>query len=266
MLGDMINTAERVYPDRPGDFVKDGKVYCGTCGKVRRASFKALGQVITPRVPCDCDKADMERAEEQSREFAESVRVRERKRDCFPEQGLRDWTFENDDNKNPTLTADMHSYVEGFAEHLKTGTGIMMYGDTGTGKTYAACEVANALLDMGYSVKFEKLSQAVNNLTRTEDRQGYIDRLCEVDLLILDDLGAERDSSFAREQVYNIIDTRYMTGKPMIITSNLDAREFRNPEQEDNKRIYDRIIERCRAVPIRGESRRKEKARELNGR
>ena len=101
-------------------------------------------------------------------------------------------------------------------------------------------------------------------MTKLQDfdqRQNVMDKLQKYDLLVIDDLGVERDTSYSLEQVYNIIDTRSRAGKPLIVTTNLTLEDLQNPASIEYARIYDRILEMC---PIRlkliGESRRKDNA------
>ena len=79
---------------------------------------------------------------------------------------------------------------------------------------------------------------------------------------MIDDLGIERDTSYAKEQVYNIIDSRYRSGLPMIITTNLTMDKIKNPEDIENLRIYDRILERCFPIEVSGGNRRRKAVRE----
>ncbi len=90
----------------------------------------------------------------------------------------------------------------------------------------------------------------------------YIARLCSFPLLILDDFGMERGTEYGLEQVYNVIDSRYRSGKPLIVTTNLTLEELQNPEDTAHARIYDRLTEMCTPVRITGENFRKAKARE----
>ena len=76
-------------------------------------------------------------------------------------------------------------------------------------------------------------------------------------MLVIDDLGVERQSDFALEQVYTVIDERYKSGKPMIITTNIPLEELRNPADIRYSRIYDRILESCVPIQLGGPSRRK---------
>ena len=84
-------------------------------------------------------------------------------------------------------------------------------------------------------------------------------RLCEDKAVLVDDLGIERNSEFALEQVFNVIDGRYRSKKPMIITTNLTLSELKNPSDLMRKRIYDRILENCIPLKINNQN-----IRELN--
>ena len=87
----------------------------------------------------------------------------------------------------------------------------------------------------------------------SEDRNLFIDSMNRYSLLIIDDLGMERNSEFALEQVFHVIDSRYRSRKPLIVTTNLTLTELNTPADMAHRRIYDRILERC--VPIRMNNR-----------
>ena len=79
-----------------------------------------------------------------------------------------------------------------------------------------------------------------------------IDQWIQYPLLVIDDLGIERDTPYTMELVYHIIDARYRSGKPMIITTNLTMQELEHPESREKMRIYDRILECCTPVRVDG--------------
>jgi DNA replication protein DnaC len=89
------------------------------------------------------------------------------------------------------------------------------------------------------------------------DKNKYIDSITNVPLLILDDLGIERDTSYAKEQVYNVINARYQKQKPTIITTNLSFETIENTKEMEYQRIYSRIIEMCIPVVVVGQDYRK---------
>ena len=88
------------------------------------------------------------------------------------------------------------------------------------------------------------------------EKNEYLKSLNQYKLLIIDDLGVERDTSYALETVYLVIDERYKSGQPFIITTNLSLEELRNPADLEHGRIYDRIMERCVPVAFSGKNYR----------
>lgn len=91
-----------------------------------------------------------------------------------------------------------------------------------------------------------------------EDRNRYLASFNQFPLLILDDLGIERSSEYAQELVYNIVDSRYLSRLPFIITTNLSLSDLQNPTDLAHARIYDRILERCVPICFSGKNYRKE--------
>ena len=82
-------------------------------------------------------------------------------------------------------------------------------------------------------------------------------------LLVLDDLGAERDTAYAAEQVFNVVDARVQTGLPLIVTTNLSVAEMQQADSMQLKRIYDRVLELCPVrIKLEGESRRTQNAQQ----
>ena len=96
----------------------------------------------------------------------------------------------------------------------------------------------------------------LNDLFATEDKTEYIRSLNGYELLIIDDLGVERSSEYALENIFSVIDWRYRSGKTLIITTNIPLVQLKQETKIDKKRIYDRILERCIPVKIDGVSRR----------
>ena len=93
-------------------------------------------------------------------------------------------------------------------------------------------------------------------------RNDIVDKFCRYPLLIIDDFGMERGTEYALEQIYNIVDSRYRAGLPVIYTTNLTLEELKNPADMRYARIYDRVLEKCFPVEFRGVSRRKHGARQ----
>ena len=122
----------------------------------------------------------------------------------------------------------------------------------GTGKSFIAGCIANALLDKGVPVLMTNFARLLNKLTDmySGDRNAYIDSFKRYPLLIIDDLGMERNSEFVREQVFSVIDSRYRSQLPMIVTTNLSLEELKDPTDLPRTRIYDRVMERCMPICV----------------
>ena len=131
----------------------------------------------------------------------------------------------------------------------------MFYGvENGKGKSYYALCIANALINKGYPVLFSTLTNLVSNrIAAMHDKEEEID-VKEYDLVIIDDLGVERDSPIIYEMMYAVIDSRARAKKPLIITTNLTSNELKN---DVDKRISSRLYEMCDFVECVGEDRRK---------
>jgi len=136
--------------------------------------------------------------------------------------------------------------------------GYLLWGNVGTGKSYFAGCIANALMEQEIPVRMTNFAAILNDLQRspympfsagTEGRNDYISKLCAYPLLILDDFGMERGTEYGLEQVYNVVDSRYRSRKPLIVTTNLTLEHLQNPEDTAHARIYDRLTEMC--VPVR---------------
>ena len=200
---------------------------------------------------CTCQTADYER-QEQERKYREFLDTVEKNRSVgLTDPVLRKHTFENDLGYNPNQMGMAKQYVDNWEKAWKASAGLLLWGNVGSGKSYIAGCIANALLDKGVPVMMTNFARLLNKLTdlHSGDRNAYIDSFNAYQLLIIDDLGVERNSEFAREQVFNIIDSRYRSQLPMIVTTNLSLKKMQNPGDLSRFRIYDRILERC--IPIR---------------
>ena len=124
------------------------------------------------------------------------------------------------------------------------------------------CGECGALLDRDVPVLMTNFPTILNRLTGmfSEDRADFIASFDEYDLLIIDDLGVERSTEYAMEQMFFVIDSRYRSRRPMIITTNLKLAELKNPPDLAHARIYDRILERCAPILFDGKNFREENA------
>lgn len=235
----------------------DGVKRCIDCGGALETVVEFNG--IKKKVPCIC-KCEKERRENEQRE-KRAAQLRETARlIAFHNDVMQDWTFEHDNGNNPRVFNALKNYVANFETLRAGGHGLLLYGNVGTGKTYAAASVANALIDRDYSVLMTNFSRITNDLQESfEGRNKKIDKLNNNDLLIIDDLAAERQTDYMNEIIYSVIDARYRINKPFIITTNLSLDAFKNPASVATARIYDRIIEKCFPIEVNGVSQRRAK-------
>ena len=194
-----------------------------------------------------------------TKEFERMQRLNMLKSLCFEDHALYSWTFDKDNGKNPVMKK-ARDYIEKWSDALSSNTGLVLWGDVGTGKTFFAACIANALVEQNVSVKMTNFSTILNDLFAENDKNKYLARLNDHSLLVIDDLGIERGTEYALEQVYNVIDTRYKSGKPLIITTNLTLDELKYPTDIPHKRIYDRVLGMCVPVMFNGMNFRKEEA------
>lgn len=252
----IIDGISETVPSADNEYMgEDGLLRCSICNIRVQTEVEILGKKRKVRCICDCKRKELAAyAEREKKEEIERSR-----RTCFAETNMASWTFENDDGQNAKLSEAMKRYVNNFTEFRRQGKGLLLYGSVGTGKTYFAACIANSLLDSGYDVLMTNFASLTNKIQGMFDgKQEFIESLNKYSLIIIDDLGTERKSEFMQEMVFNIIDSRYRAGLPLIITTNLTMEELTKPQAVGFARIYDRILERCLPIKVEGSSRRRQ--------
>ena len=152
---------------------------------------------------------------------------------------------------NPHQVRAVKAYVNTIDENLDQGRGIWFTGDVGTGKTTLAMLVSKAALERDRTVAIYSLPRLLGLLRETYDDDAeyslteLIDRLCGVDLLHIDDVGAEQTSEWVLEQLYTIVNTRYEDGKALLLTTNLIGRDGDDhPAAPLRRQIGERTVSR----------------------
>lgn len=260
MLDKIIASSAQNIEAKYGDYLVDGLLYCGKCNTPKQVRVEIFGEERTPMCLCKCakEKLEAEEAEERRREFRE--RIRGLRRMGFPDSEMQNWTFDKDDHSNMKISTVAQRYVDNFEELRKRGKGLLFYGDVGTGKSFVSACIVNALIEKGYPCLMTNFARLTNTLSGMyEGKQDYIDGLNQFELVVIDDLASERNTEYMGEIVQNIIDSRYRSGKPLIITTNLTADELKHPVDVRKQRIYSRLFEMCVPVEVKGKDRRKEK-------
>ena len=238
-----------------------GEILCRFCHHARRKTISCLGveKEVSILCPCQEEKYEKETAEKKQQDFMDLV---QRHRSVgMAEKALREYTFANDKGYNQQIEI-AKNYVKHWENMLENGRGLLFWGGVGTGKTFLAGCIANALLEKGVRVMMTNFQRILNDLADFSGRNGKTDNLNRYPLLILDDLGVERSTGYVSEQMFSIIDSRYRSGLPMIITTNLTLEEMKAAQDPDRKRIYDRILHRCTPVCVNGKNIRQQDAAE----
>ena len=212
---------------------------------------------------CDCEYEEEMARREEEKEAERRARIEELRTRSMMDgvylQARLDKCIINEENKNNYKICQ--KYIDNFEEMSEKNQGLIMWGDVGTGKSYAAACIANGLIDKGISVAMTSFMQLLDLLQRDySDEFAIFDRVMNARLLIVDDFGAERNTAYALEKVYNLIDTRCKKRLPMIITTNLDFNAMANEDDMIYRRIYDRIFEYCYPMHFQGKSFRRVEA------
>ena len=270
-LTPIINISEQRNKPEPGDFVDDeGFLVCGKCGTRRQTEITIpdLGGLNPPvkklvMTPCDCRRKALEEEKERERKMEEKQRLDALRRQSLVKDKLAGHTFDKfevtDENRENAKL--VKRYVKNFDKMLEENQGLLLYGDCSTGKTFTAACIANYLLDRGVSVIMTSFVDILGLFQKDQiEAEDLIERMNRVKLLIIDDLGAERDTSYALEKVYGIIDGRGRSKKPLILTTNLRLEEMLGETDRRYKRIYERVFELCYPVEFAGESWRQKTA------
>jgi DNA replication protein DnaC len=157
---------------------------------------------------------------------------------------------------------EIRHYLDDLDGNLANGKGVWLYGSAGTGKTTLAMLVSKMALEAGHSVAIYSLPKLLARIRRTyESAPGgdsylsFFERLTSVDLLHIDDLGAEKRSDWVLEQLYALVNERYESQRSILVTTNLDEPELKD---QIGQRTVSRLVEMCGAcmIPMHGEDRR----------
>lgn len=245
--------------DRIGE---DGLVYCGKCGSRKQLRVKFGDKAHVVRCVCKCESKEMEEKKRQEEYEEQMRRINRLKEASMMDKKYREVTFEKYEvrEENKKVFEMAKKYADRFQDMYKKNQGLLLYGPVGTGKSFTAACIGNYLLNNAKPVIMTSFVKILQDIWENDREAEYITILNSASLLIIDDLGTERETDYALEKVYNIIDSRARANKPMIITSNLELNDMMECEDIRKKRIYDRILECCYPMYVGGKSFRMMKA------
>ena len=252
ILGIAARAADGQAPE-PGDYFNEsGLLVCGNCDTPRQTAIELSGKQAVVWCLCACREAAWKENQQDNTRRQAALRA-ERIQESAGGQGVDlDCTF--DDLEDSKALEVCRRYVQHWAEVQAENMGLLLYGPPGTGKTTAAAAVANALRAQGIAVTFVSVAKAVNS--GGFDKSALLDAARAADLLILDDLGARRNTTYARSVEFAIVDARYQAGKPMLCTTNLSLDELRAAGELEEQRTFSRVLELCTPVLFDGPDRR----------
>lgn len=238
------------------EYIKDGLKYCKICNFPRQCFIKLEDRVFTMPTNCKCQMKELEVQEAAKNKHKNDMAIEVLRRGITDKKYL-EMRFDVSDRELKFA----HKYVDNFDKYKREGVGLMLLGSCGTGKTFAAACIANALIEKKYSVYMAHIIDVTNQLSKSFDTYTpiFIEKLKTVSLLVVDDFGVQRNIDFIRERIDTLTDIRSRSGKPLIITSNLTLEDMRDDTSSLN-RAYDRLKAMCHPIIMNGESRRKSMA------
>lgn len=259
----MRETVEKIIQRVPTDGEtyqgEDGLLYCQRCHTARQSRIDVFGEMRTVNCICRCMAEKRDQEEERRKQQERMLKIKSFRDAGFPDSQMKDYRFDIDDGASPELTKAMQAYVENFPTLRREGKGLLLYGNVGTGKSFFAACIVNALIDEGYPCLMTNFARLTNKISGMWDgKQEYIDSLTRLALVAIDDLGVERDTEYMNESVTTIIDSLYRAKVPVIITSNYTPKQLTEDCEIRKRRVYDRLLERCHPVKVDGSSRRKQ--------
>lgn len=250
----------------PDDLVnEEGMRVCAVCGEAKQHWFEVPGLISKRKRSrmCRCDRERRDAEEAEQKRKAMEQRIAYYRKEGLTDEQYRECTFDKDDGADPKASEFCKKYVENWEWAQEKNAGLMLWGDVGGGKTFLAACIANALIDKDIPVMMTTIPKLVTAMTRDfgVDRGSILRMVAKIPLLVLDDVGTERNTEYSNEQVYEIINERYKAKKPLIVTTNLTMEAMRTLEDTTKKRIYDRIVEMCTPQKVVSAGRRQQTAR-----
>jgi DNA replication protein DnaC len=208
--------------------------------------------------PCSC------RPQRLARKKATAVQGRLPKR-------FREVSFDREPvpsiaRRAPDVVRDVRRYAHSVSEQLAEGRGLWFTGSVGTGKTTLAMLVSKAAMEADHTVAIYSLPRLLGMLRGSYDDDAVyslndlIERLCAVDLLHVDDVGAEQTSAWVLEQLYTIVNTRYEEGRAVMLTTNLPDDELK---EQIGHRTVSRLNEMCTVLLLHGSDQREDSGFQL---
>jgi DNA replication protein DnaC len=188
------------------------------------------------------------------------ARARARKLSAVIPRRYRDVSFDRPPitEIDPAIVTATRRFALTIDNQLDAGRGLWFMGPPGTGKTTLAMLVSKAASDAGRTVAIYSLPRLLNEIRDTHRAErshiDLLDRLTEVDLLHIDDVGAERSTDWVLEELYSIVNARYEENRSIVITTNILDRDALC--EQITARTVSRLTEMCDELPLLGHDHR----------
>lgn len=255
------NVKNNVYPKT---YLKNEIEHCSICDEKRQYELNIRGKKQLVPVLRKC----INMQKENERQFIEEMR-KDEIRKCnilFPQ--FRNIKFDTDTIKTKEVNI-AKKYCEKWQGMYAKNHGLLLLGNPGVGKSYIADCIANYLIDNDVSVYMTNFNNIINDIqtlefgknTSNNTKIKLVDRLMSYACLIINDFGVEADTTYRQQNLYDIVNKRVTSGKPLILTTNLTLEQLNSPNNMMESRIYSRIFEMCCPIEFKGENIRKMKTK-----
>lgn len=232
-MNQMMEEYARKHPNLSYDEVRNA-VYSQMPPKEKRKDIRKVG------VPCKCQQAVIDGTAKSERDAQRIAQIKENKYACFPAVAIHQETFKKWGCDNKHLKG-CKRYCDKFNEMWQTGKGLILCGKAGAGKSVASICLANELLERGFTVRYKV--QPEITYEDIEYRNAMLKDLINVNVLIIDDLNLSETNAYGREQLFYILEMRNKAKRPTIITSNITKSGIKNPSNDNDKRICQRLAD-----------------------
>lgn len=257
IIQNVLSAIPQKTPEEESFYIADdGLRHCKVCKAPMEVIVKMRGVKIRCACICKCGEETLN----SQKEAGNRRQIAINRDACFRGSKYAKALFSNSEESEYLRIAK--NYVKNFDRMRSSGKGLLLYGSIGTGKSHVAACICNQLINEGYLCRMTSLSTLVNEMQSLSfnSKGNYIDLMRKYDLIVFDDLGIERETGYMNEQVFQIIDSRVNMGLPMIVTTNLTMAELSQADKVEQRRVYQRILEHCHPIEIKGQSKRMQKA------
>lgn len=252
IVAETIISANDRNAENEQDYIdkETGLLFCGKCHTRKQTYFLEMKVGCL----CECEKEVVNERDRQYKLVRKAKELEKMRDECLSKNKWKDYTFDKalEDKTDPIFRTAM-KYARNWKEVREKNIGIVFYGLTGRGKSFYGACIANYLINKGIRVYVRTENELLNEYYSSENKEEYIDFLSSVPLLIIDDFGNARRTSYANEVIKQLIDCRYNSGKPLILTTNYSKEDF-DTKTLEQERICERIKETCVFVEVKGEN------------